>query len=795
VFHWPILFAVCLAEVAAFAQQRFHPGLTAELRDSSGAIRIIMPSPHFQLDAGESLHPFLSPAFSAEWRGFVLVTRAGSYQFDGAAAVIALNGRTLSKETAVRLAAGRHPVTIRFERSPGAAAQRILWRSETFQWEPIPAQAFSHDDAQAPTGRDLQIEHGRELAETFGCINCHHAGQWKSAGPDLTGIGSRTSAAWIYAWLSDPQSFRSRARMPVMLDGAGRADVTAFLASLVSKDAAAPLRRRSSEVDIGKGSELTGTVGCLACHGEPQWKLQWLGSKYNLPALAAYLRDPSKVEPSGAMPSMQLNEADSMAIAAHLAVSRNPEFERTPPPGDAARGRQLVESRGCLGCHALSGQNNQHRAPELAALSTGGCLSPQPDGRLPQFRLTATEREALTAFLAFYRTRPSQSPAPIHRLRQTLVSLRCIACHRTDAGGPTATLAESVPSLAGAGEKLTTGWIEGVLSAGKRLRSGHELRMPHYTAAQTQSWPRDFAKAEGFDPGLPSTSPSVTSLHRETGLGLLGTNASRQGLGCIGCHDWGENHSLGEEGPQLINAGSRLRWDWYERWMLDPARILSGTSMPAYFRTMERGRARERILSLWAAMSIGPGAPAPEGYRAAEAELGGEAKPVPGKEAIVIRWDMPEATPAAIAVGLPGGRLSYCFDAGESRLRYAWQGGFLDLSGTLLRKTDRNRLTPTAELMGQVFYREAAFPIRIGAVDHIPQRRFRGYRIVDAVPEFHYQIGAMQVYEKLVADGVAIRRTLRLKPVSGNVWFVPEGSPPRSVPPSPEAVLEQVLRP
>src|SRR2546425_7973599 len=157
-----------------------------------------------------------------------------------------------------------------------------------------------------------------------------------------------------------------------------------------------------------------------------------------------------------------------------------------------------------------------------------------------------------------------------------------------------------------------------------------------------------------------------------------------------------------------------MRYEWYYRWMLNPARILSGTSMPNYFSSMERQSADGIVNALWGAMSLGERMPLPAGFGAADSSGDPEARPTPGRVPIVVRWDMPEATPAAIAVGMPG-KLSYCFDAGEVRLRYAWAGGFVDLSGTLHRKTDEKRLTPTAQLVGEVFYRAAESPWRAGS--------------------------------------------------------------------------------
>jgi hypothetical protein len=139
---------------------------------------------------------------------------------------------------------------------------------------------------------------------------------------------------------------------------------------------------------------------------------------------------------------------------------------------------------------------------------------------------------------------------------------------------------------------------------------------------------------------------------------------------------------------------------------------------------------------------------------------------------------MPEATPAAIAVGMPG-ELSYCFDAGETRLRYAWHGGFIDLSGTLLSKRDpETQLSYTAALVGDIFFRSASFPIRVGRLEEIPRRQFRGYRLIDGFPEFHYTVEGIDVREKIVqAQGaVGIVREFRFDVVDQPVWLLPEAA-------------------
>ncbi|MBI1792203.1 MAG: hypothetical protein HYR60_32165, partial [Acidobacteria bacterium] len=305
----------------------------------------------------------------------------------------------------------------------------------------------------------------------------------------------------------------------------------------------------------------------------------------------------------------------------------------------------------------------------------------------------------------------------------------------------------------------------------ERVHRALTIRMPHYPAGQVSGLAEGFPKAGGVEPGDGIAAPRPS----DAGAGMLGVNARKGGMACVGCHDWGPHRSLGEDGPQLINAAHRLRYEWYQRWMRNPARILSGTSMPNYFSSMDPARAEQTIATLWAALSLGARLPLPEGLGAVAAP-DREARPEPVREAMVVRWDMPEATPAAIAVGMPG-KISYCFDAGECRLRYAWYGGFVDLSETLYRKTDENRLTPTARILGEMFYKGQGFPFRVGAPDRVPAWRFKGYRIAGGYPEFHYLVDGIDVREHVVpaAAGVGITRRFTIGQVDQEIWF--EGRP------------------
>jgi len=137
---------------------------------------------------------------------------------------------------------------------------------------------------------------------------------------------------------------------------------------------------------------------------------------------------------------------------------------------------------------------------------------------------------------------------------------------------------------------------------------------------------------------------------------------------------------------------------------------------------------------------------------------------------------MPEASPAPIAVGMPGG-VSYCFDTVSCRVRYAWRGEFLDASPTVLRKVEEGtKRSSVATILGEVFYRSDNFPLRVGTFDGVPGCDYRGYRIVDGYPEFHYRLDGVDIHERIegAPDGNSFARRFRLPDVRRPMWFVVE---------------------
>lgn len=142
----------------------------------------------------------------------------------------------------------------------------------------------------------------------------------------------------------------------------------------------------------------------------------------------------------------------------------------------------------------------------------------------------------------------------------------------------------------------------------------------------------------------------------------------------------------------------------------------------------------------------------------------------PVKLPAMYRTFMPESGPASIAVGMIG-NISYCWDAGQCRLRYAWHGGFVDLE-----KNWAGNGNAKAEVNGTVFYRdETNFPIRLGTKDHIPKPEYKGYSMINGYPTFKYHLDNVEVSERItpLVETAGFKREFLFSNFETSIWFLP----------------------
>jgi cytochrome c2 len=151
-------------------------------------------------------------------------------------------------------------------------------------------------------------------------------------------------------------------------------------------------------------------------------------------------------------------------------------------------------------------------------------------------------------------------------------ALRCGFCHEVSASG-----INVPPSVANAGDKFQTAWIETYLKAPYRRRwesAGVRpiLRMPNFLLNNEEA--RTLAAFISLQ--LDTTRIKQSSFELDSTLVAEGKQIFQE-YACYGCHKIaGEG---GEVGPDLSGVGSRLRPEYLAAFLRNPQAFIPGSSM------------------------------------------------------------------------------------------------------------------------------------------------------------------------------------------------------------------------
>jgi len=599
--------------------------------------------------AGEPPTPFLPAGpFEATWEGTLTVNLPADSTFSAAcrgAVRVAVNGKValagsgsgdapLTGES-VRLKSGNNKLQVQYTSpSAGDAVLRLFWTAADIPREPLPIAALGHDATAADLVAGLRLREGRGLVAALRCLKCHQAKGLPATGgmpdldldaPALADAGARLRPEWLARWIEDPRSLRADASMPRLLHGpqapASARDVAAYLATLAG---AAEAEEPAPPTEAaGAGGRLFANLGCIGCHTLPGfdgWKqvadrvpLRNVGAKWRPGALRAFLIRPDRHYASIRMPNFHLTEAEAAVLAAFVLAP--PRVDLGPPPlpaADAGRGKGLVQSSGCLNCHALESVPNQHRAPDFADLAPDawarGCVAPgtAPGRAAPDFGLTDARRRAIAAFAADRRKSLARE-SPIEAAERQVTTLRCVACHRRDGaddvwtesraevdpllaapappepGGPTYPELQARPQLTWVGEKLKPEWMEAFIAGTvpSKPRPYLRARMPAFA-----KWAAPLTRGLVLEHGSPPASPPDAA--PDPAQAALGKSLARAngGLACVSCHQVGKAEAVGvfeAPGVNFQYVKGRLRKDYYDRWVRNPLRVDPETKMPTFF--------------------------------------------------------------------------------------------------------------------------------------------------------------------------------------------------------------------
>jgi mono/diheme cytochrome c family protein len=646
-----------MACVSGFAQDSAIPASAAPeepglvVTCTSVAVKAVdawvAPNVWLYVPAGKPPTPFMpGGGFTAEWDGSVNADARGDYVFkaelngslkleiNGAVALDTTGANGVSAPgKSVQLNRGTNVLKAWFT-SParGDAYVRLLWKPSDSFFQPVPIETLTHSGGVRNLAEAGQVHRGRELFAEFRCAKCHAVAGAETAMPELAmdapsfeGIGSRRNQEWMARWIQDPKALRPTAHMPRVLHGAAAKDdagaIAAYLASLKSGEAL-PAPERADQADDGRA--LFESLHCAACHNGPDATeiderkifLKQTREKFAPGALAAFLQKPDAHYAWIRMPDFKLSGEQADQLAAYLDAAADKPQGTAAPAGDAVieHGKKLVQTSGCLKCHALK-LDNQFSARALAELTPDkwkrGCLAATPEdaGAAPWFGFTADEREALQAFGGTDRASLTRVvPAEFAERESRL--LNCRECHGKVQG---------IPAFDVLGGKLKPEWSRAFIAGeiSYKPRPWLEARMPAFPK-YAELMATGLAMQQGFPPQS-AVEPPVDTEAAKIGQKLMSTMG---GFSCVSCHAVGPVAAAqggDTAGVNFIYTGSRVTRDYFERWLRYPQLIDPSTKMPAYFQDQAKspltnvldGDAAKQINALWEYLQLGDKMPPP----------------------------------------------------------------------------------------------------------------------------------------------------------------------------------------
>ncbi len=603
----------------------------------------MVPNAWLFVPQGGTPSPFLTPGkFDAVFEGYISIDLRGEYAFQAqlnGALKVEVNGETVLDVKGnggqselgkfIRLNKGTNVLKATYmPADAGDAMVRLNWQEKGKFTMPIPPTQLSHTVTPALKDSD-RLHLGRELVTEHHCLACHTGPkdgmpELKMDAPSFEGIGARRQGDWLAKWIADPKSLRPNSHMPALLAPEKAKDdseaIAAYLVSLSSTKATAPKAGAVDQIELGK--KIYEGLHCSACHiqeapkpgDETRITLTHVAQKFSDESLVAFLKQPNEHYQWIRMPQFKWTNNEPALLSAYL-ISTSEKSEAKAVSAEAAviaRGKSLVQSVGCINCHALK-EENKFSTRALADLKTAdfdkGCISGKATGKAPFFAFSAGQRDALKAFAATDRSSLTRH-VPAEFAERQIRSLNCTSCHGNY---------EGFPALTWFGEKLKPDWAAKFI-AGEiptKPRPWIESQMPGFKA-RAKHFAEGLAHRHGVTAVAKADAPADAAA-AEVGHKLAGPIG---GFSCSACHSIGAYHAEAFEAPGInfAQVNARLREDYFVRWLQNPTYVDQTSKMPVYFDDESKsmlgdilgGSALKQIDTFWQYMKAGDKTPPPK---------------------------------------------------------------------------------------------------------------------------------------------------------------------------------------
>ncbi|MDB4338698.1 DUF1080 domain-containing protein [Rubripirellula sp.] len=447
-------------------------------------------------------------------------------------------------------------------------------------------------------------------------------------------------------------------------------------------------------------------------------------------------------------------------------------------------GRELFSRLGCASCHDRQEKGQRIasalKAPALDACGTeAGCLAGIERSGIPQFDLTPVQSGALSQFVSSVQMKDSVAKLETEQLLVSeMTALNCYACHRRDGFGGAESERDSFfissipemgdegrlpPPLDGVGDKLREEWIQNVVANGNKSRPYMRTHMPGFGSEHGTRIAKLLQQLDQKTEAELTETKETENQKVTLGRKMVGA----KGLGCVACHTYGKFKATGIQAIALDTMTSRIREDWFHRYLPNPSLYRPGTRMPSGYpegkstvTDIYGGDQNKQIAAMWAFLSKGDQGGVPEGITSGMIELKPDDRPV------IYRNFIQGVSPRGIAVGYPE-KLNICWDANNFSLSLIWQDRFIDASKHWVGRGQGNQTPLGGNPVSLEKTAAVAFLADEKAAWPSDAPRERGYRFLGyglderGRPTFRYKTPQATVEDKIIPISGDIAASLK----------------------------------
>jgi len=201
------------------------------------------------------------------------------------------------------------------------------------------------------------VSEGKDLFRQRGCMGCHRYEGYDKEPEDLLSIGQEIK-------LLEQQKKDNLKTAGDFMRQADKAQSNEEANRL--NDRAVALKVTNSKVDL-RIMQLDRTTKSLFQDMKKVGpNLKDIRLKLNKNWIPVWLKKPTDFRPTTKMPNFRLNDDQTKAISAYVWQSGLTDPLPKHQPGNAAHGKELFETRGCLACHSI-GEGDQMQGGTFAA--------------------------------------------------------------------------------------------------------------------------------------------------------------------------------------------------------------------------------------------------------------------------------------------------------------------------------------------------------------------------------------------------------------------------------------------